>query len=208
MLARLLKSLRAGERRVLNVGGGSKSVPIPAHFAQWQHVLLDVNPAGGVDIALDARRLAELPTGGFDAVYCSHNLEHYFRHEVPQVLRGFAHVLTPEGFVELRVPDVAAVMAAALERGLDLEDPLYTSPAGPVSVLDVLYGFGAEIERGNAFYAHKTGFTSRSLARLLGEAGFGHVYALAPMGGYEVHLAGFRLPPSPEVQAALRLQGV
>lgn len=213
MLAKLLKAgpwaaRRTQARRVLNVGGGSKTVPIPAHFAQWEHVLLDVNPAGGVDIALDARRLTDLPAAGFDAVYCSHNLEHYFRHEVPQVLHGFAHVLKPTGFVELRVPDLAAVMASALERKLDLEDPLYSSPAGPVSVLDVLYGFGAEIQRGNAYYAHKTGFSARSLARLLGGAGFGHVYALPPMGGYEVHLAAFGLPPVPEARAALGLQGL
>src|SRR5436190_16880784 len=106
MLANVLKSLfkgTSGARRVLNVGGRSKSVPIPAHFAQWEHVLLDINPAGGVDIALDARRLHQLPASGFDAVYCSHNLEHYYAHEVPRVIAGFAHAIKEDGFVELRV---------------------------------------------------------------------------------------------------------
>ena len=211
MLANVLKSLfkaAAQTPRVLNVGGGSKTVAIPAHFTQWQHVLLDINPAGGVDIALDARRLHELPAAAFDAVYCSHNLEHYYAHEVPRVLAGFAHVLKEEGFVELRVPDLEAVMAATVGRSLDVEDALYVSPAGKISVRDVLYGFGTEIARGNEHYAHKTGFTARSLARLLSAAGFGHVYPLAELGVFEMHVAAFRRPPDETVRSLLRLQGV
>jgi hypothetical protein len=211
MLANVLKSLfkaGPGTPRVLNVGGGSKSVPIPAHFAQWEHVLLDVNPAGGVDIALDARRLQELPASAFDAVYCSHNLEHYYWHEVPRVVAGFAHVLKEEGFVELRVPDLGAVMAATVGRGLDIEDALYASPAGAISVRDVLYGFATEIARGNDHYAHKTGFTGRSLGRLLAGAGFGHVYPLAEIGVFELHMAAFRSMPGEELRSLLRLQGV
>lgn len=212
MLKRVFASLRnrqaePAERSFLNVGGGSKQVPVPGHYAGWKHVLLDVNPAGGVDIALDARKLRQLPAASFDAVYCSHNLEHYYLHEVPLVLAGFAHVLKPHGFVELRVPDLAAVMAEAVRRGLDVEDALYSSPAGPISVRDVLYGFGSEIARGNEFYAHKTGFTERSLRRLLAAAGFSHVHTLAPMGGFELHLAGFRGPPGDEARALLGLQG-
>ncbi|HKQ28435.1 MAG TPA: methyltransferase domain-containing protein [Burkholderiales bacterium] len=210
MLANVLKSLfKAGQTpRVLNVGGGSKSVAIPAHFAQWQHVLLDINPTGGVDIALDARRLHELPPAAFDAVYCSHNLEHYYAHEVPRVLAGFAHILKNEGFVEVRVPDLGALMAASVTRGLDIEDVLYVSPAGPISVRDVLYGFSTEIRRGNEHYAHKTGFTARSLAGLLAAAGFGHVYPLAELGVFELHVAAFRRRPDETLRSLLRLQGV
>lgn len=211
MLGRVFASLRNGaaapERSFLNVGGGSKRVPVPAHYAGWKHVLLDVNPAGGVDIALDARQLDELPAAAFDAVYCSHNLEHYYLHEVPVVLEGFAHVLKRDGFIELRVPDLAAVMAEAVRRGLDIEDALYSSPAGPISVRDVLYGLGSEIARGNEYYAHRTGFTERALRRQLAAAGFGHVHTLAAMGGYELHVAGFRGPPSDEARARLGLQG-
>jgi hypothetical protein len=210
MLKRVFASLRnraAAERSFLNVGGGSKRVPVPEHYAGWKHVLLDVNPAGGVDIALDARKLGQLPPATFDAVYCSHNLEHYYTHEVPVVLAGFAHVLNEDGFIELRVPDLAAVMAQAVRRGLDIEDALYKSPAGPISVRDVLYGLGSEIARGNAYYAHKTGFTEPSLRRLLAAAGFDHVHMLASIGVLEVHVAAFRGPPSDEARSLLGLQG-
>ena len=62
--------------RVLNVGGASKQIPIPAYFNGWEHLLLDVDPRGSPDIVCDARLLTTLPAGQFDAIYCSHNLEH------------------------------------------------------------------------------------------------------------------------------------
>jgi len=184
--------------RVLNVGGGSKSFALPGHYSGWEHVLLDIEPGKGVDLVHDARDLAALPAASFDAVYCSHNLEHYHVHEVPRVLGGFSHVLKPAGFVEIRVPDLAAVLRSMHERGLDIEDTLYASPAGPVSVRDVLYGLGSAIAMGKLSYAHKTGFTERSLRAALRESGFRQVLPLIPIGGYEVRLAAFRsaeLPP-------------
>jgi len=147
-------------RSVLNVGGGSKTIGIPEHYRGWQHLLLDIDARGEVDVVLDARDLELLDPGQFDAVYCSHNLEHYYAHDVRLVLTGIAHVLKPEGFVEIRVPDIEAVARAMLERGMDIEDTLYVAPVGPISVRDVFYGYGREIEQsGQDFYAHKTGFT-------------------------------------------------
>lgn len=195
MLGNLLASLvrrGTGAKRFLNVGGGSKQAPLPEHFAGWEHVLLDIQAGPGVDLAMDARKLADLPAEAFDAVYCSHNLEHYYAHDVPRVLAGFAHVLKPGGFAEIRVPDIEAVLRAMTERRLDIADPLYRSQAGPISVHDVLYGFGTEIARGNEYYAHKTGFTNRSLHRALAAAGFAPVQDLEPLGGYELRVMAWR----------------
>src|SRR5579862_1774927 len=46
----------ASRPRVLNVGGGSKTIPIGAHYADWEHVLADVDPRGGPDIVCHARK--------------------------------------------------------------------------------------------------------------------------------------------------------
>ncbi len=105
--------------------------------------MLDIDPKGSPDIVCDARRLTDLESAGFDAVYCSHNLEHYYRHDVPLVLAGFLHVLKPGGFAHIRVPDLLAVMRKTLENQLDLEDTLYQAKAGPIMVLDVLYGYAS-----------------------------------------------------------------
>ena len=190
--------------RVLNVGGGSKQIPIPAHYEGWDHVLLDVNPAPKPDVVCDARELAKLPAGLYDAVYCSHNLEHYWRHDLPRVLAGFAHVLHAHGFAEVRVPDMRAVFAEMLKRGMDIDDTLYQSDAGPITVNDVIYGFGRQIaQSGNDFYAHKNGFTQESLTRALGVAGFGMVFTA--LGAYEIRAIAFKQAPTQQQKALLGL---
>src|SRR5262249_58225949 len=62
-------------KKVLNVGGNTKAIAIPGHYARWTHHLLDIDPRGAPDILCDARRLKTLPADSYDAVYCSHNLE-------------------------------------------------------------------------------------------------------------------------------------
>ena len=191
-------------KRVLNVGGGSKAVPIPAHYAAWEHLLLDIDPSREPDVVCDARELGELPAGEFDAIYCSHNLEHYWRHDLPQVLCGFVHVLRADGFAEIRVPDVMAVFDEARARGIELDDILYDSPAGPITVNDVIYGYGREIEEsGSDFYAHKNAFTVKSLTAALLSAGFFQVFC-AP-GPYEIRSLAFKSEPNGEQRALLGL---
>jgi hypothetical protein len=182
-------------KRVLNVGGNNKNIGLPGVFDGWDHVLLDIDPAGRPDVVCDARELTTLPAASYDAVYCSHNLEHYHRHEVTRVLAGFRHVLKPDGFVLVRVPNMKEVLQIAVERELDIEDVLYTSSAGPITVHDVIYGLGAEIERsGNDFFAHKTGFTPNSLVRCLTGAGFPHVY----IGEAGLDLCAYGLAQAPD----------
>jgi predicted SAM-dependent methyltransferase len=190
---------------VLNVGGGDKNIPIPAHYSGWAQVLLDIQPAPGVDLVHDARRLAELQSATFDAVYCSHNLEHYYPHEVPLVLAGFHHVLKNDGFAEIRVPDIPAVMRHAVARDMDLDDVLYESPAGPISVHDVIYGYGREIESsGEDYYAHKRGFTHKSLLAALQQAGFPAVWLTEP-AHFEIGALAFKQQPGAEQRKTFAL---
>ena len=181
-------------KKVLNVGGNSKKIKLPPQYADFEHVLLDIDPKGAPDIVCDARNLSSLDGGQFDAIYCSHNLEHYYRHDVPKVLAGFLHVLKDGGFVQIRVPDIEAVMRTTIERGLDIDDILYESPLGPIMVLDVLYGYSAEIERsGQDFFAHKTGFTLKSLRTALYKAGFSKIYS--SIGNLEIKALVFKGQP-------------
>ena len=188
----------------MNVGGGSKAIPIPPHYEGWEHVLLDVDPAQKPDVVGDARELAKLPADLYDAVYCSHNLEHYWRHDLSRVLAGFAHVLRAHGFAEVAVPDMKAVFKEVLEKGLDVESVLYESDAGPITVNDVIYGHGRQIAMtGNDFYAHKNGFTQGSLARALRAADFQWVFMGS--GPYEIRALAFKQAPSDDQRALLRL---
>lgn len=165
-------------RKVLNVGGNNKEIPLPPEYDGWEHVLLDIDPKGSPDVVCDARELSTLPGSAYDSVYCSHNLEHYYRHDAVKVLAGFVHVLKADGFALIRVPDLDAVMRTVVEQNLDIDDLLYQSLEGPITVRDVIYGYGADIERsGNDFFAHKTGFTQKSLTTLLKSAGFQWIFS-------------------------------
>ena len=187
--------LNAATQKVLNVGGNSKGNRMPAQYDQWQQRYLDIDPNCQPDVLCDARQLSTLEARQFDAVFCSHNLEHYYAHEVPKVLAGFLHVLADQGFAEIWVPDMRAVMVAMLEKNLDIDDPLYLSSAGPISARDVIYGYGEEIEKsGQDFFAHKTGFTQKSLLASLKRAGFPFVFSL--LGPLEVRALAFKMEPT------------
>ena len=189
-------------KRLLNVGGNSKAIPLPSQYAGFEHLLLDIDPRVSPDILCDARELTTLAGSQFDAVYCSHNLEHYYRHDVPKVLAGILHVLKDGGFADIRVPDIGEAMRVSAERGLDPGDVLYETGAGPITVLDVLYGYDAEIERsGQDFFSHKTGFTEKSLLATLHRAGFTKVFSRA--GRFQVDALAFKGTPNQATRALL-----
>ncbi len=191
--------------KVLNVGGGTKATPIPDYFSNWQHDLLDIDDRGGPDIVCDARELLTLGAGQYDAIYCSHNLEHYYRHDGLKVLQGFVHVLKDDGFAEIRVPDIAQVIAAVQTHQMDVDDVLYQSAAGPITAHDVIYGLQSEIvNSGQDFYAHKTGFTPKSLMKFLSDGGFRHIF-LAEDVQLAIHALAFKTEPSVKQRALLDL---
>lgn len=193
--------------RVLNVGGGSKQIAIPTHYTGWEHILLDIAPGPDADIVQDARNLNELPAAQFNAIYCSHNLEHYYRHDALRVLAGCLHVLQEDGFMEIRVPNVMTVMAHIISTGADIDDVLYESDAGPISAHDVFYGWGPEIERsGVDFYAHKQGFTPKSLIKVLSSVGFMQIYVMTPFDDFEIRVVAFKQEPTEAHRVMLNLE--
>lgn len=185
------------QQRVLSVGGNDiLTHPLPAHYSRFKQETLDIDPDVGADLVCDAREMLRLPGGGYDAVYCSHNLEHYYAHDVPRVLAGFLHLLEPQGFAEIWVPDIPAVMAHAAAKGLCLEDTLYQAGCGPILVRDVIYGFGKEVERsGQDFYAHKTGFSRASLRAHVLKAGFAECVDIKRGYSFELGVLAFKQAP-------------
>lgn len=155
---------------VLNVGGGPTR-NLPAHYDGWKQDLLDIDPEVNPDIVCDAADMLGLAADQYDAVYCSHNLEHFYAHDVPKVLAGFLHVLKPGGFVEIGVPNVLALMRTMLANNLDITDTWYRAGPNAITFHDVLYGWSAQMAQGNLYYAHKSGFTEYSLGAALSAAG-------------------------------------
>src|SRR5262249_45748271 len=140
------------------------------HGPEWQEVRLDLDPAVQPDIVCSITDMSPVPAASMDAVWSSHNLEHLQRHEVPLALKEFLRVLKPRGLLLLTLPDLQQVARFVVEDRL--EDEAYTSSSGPITPLDMIFGHTASLARGNAFMAHRTGFTARTLHKVLSEAGF------------------------------------
>ncbi len=166
-------TLPAGKQIVLNVGCGParpENLDEYFHRPEWHEVRLDIDPNVEPDIIGTTVDMSGVPDGVVDGVWSEHNLEHVFAHEVETVLREFLRVLRPGGIAMLSVPDLQRV-AKHLAAG-DLERPFYESDAGPIGVLDVLYGHGPSIAGGNEYMAHRTGFSAKSLGEHMRNAGF------------------------------------
>lgn len=163
-------------KRVLHVGCGVHT-PDKLHenfrAPDWQEVRLDINPAVKPDILASITNMKEVPEGSFEALYSSHNLEHLHPHEVPLALAEFYRVLRADGFVLLTMPDLTQV-AEAIMQGKE-EEPVLMTNRGPITPLDILYGFRPFLERGNLFMAHNFAFTAATLEKALAEAGFGNI---------------------------------
>lgn len=159
--------------RFLHVGCGAKrkenTVEAFASSA-WEEVTLDIDERVRPDIVDRLPELAQVETGSFDAVFSSHNVEHLYPHDVATAFAAFHRVLGPDGLTIVTCPDLQA-LGERLATG-DIESTIYQSQAGPVSPIDMLYGFRPPLRRGNLYMAHHTGFTMESLKNTFGRAGF------------------------------------
>ncbi|WP_197961149.1 class I SAM-dependent methyltransferase [Bradyrhizobium agreste] len=137
---------------------------------------MDVDARASPDIVASLEDMSQIADRSFDAVYCSHSLEHLHPHDVRSALRGIVRVLKPDGFALVTSPDLEPIAALVAQgRG---EEIAYQSPLGPITALDMIYGHAASIERGNYYMAHNSGFTEDSIARLLLEARFEEVLVI------------------------------
>ncbi|MBI3370502.1 MAG: class I SAM-dependent methyltransferase [Betaproteobacteria bacterium] len=192
--------------RVLDAGGHSTANPIPAHFRDWERVVLGVESHAGPGLACDARDLVSLPSAQFDAVYCFHQLEQYHRLDGVNVLRGFMHLLKPGGFAQMVVTDLHAVMQAIAGANVDLQTVLYQSPAGPIAIEDLIYGSDGQPESpGAARHAHRSEFTPRSLCEALTRAGFAEIHAQVVQENFEITAFAFKSASTKAQRSVLNL---
>lgn len=112
-------------KTLLHVGCGSSDIRhLPTYFndGSWNELRYDINEAVLPDIVGSLQDMSMIEDGSIDALYSSHNIEHVWPFEVPQVLSEFARVLKPDGFAAVLCPDILSV-AQAITKGY-LEQPL------------------------------------------------------------------------------------
>lgn len=161
-------------RKVLHVGCGPKTLKnVEAFFRDgtWEEVRFDIDASVEPDLIGTLTDMSAISSESFSAIISSHNIEHLFWHEVPLALSEFKRVLShSDGFLWLRCPNLQG--AAALVAEDKLLDPAYVSGMGPIAPMDIIFGHGASIKKGNHFMAHRCGFTKTTLAQVIHWAGF------------------------------------
>lgn len=191
-----MKTALTSNRMVLHVGPGHRrngaKLPAGLQAPGWRELRLDIDPANEPDILGSTLDMSALANESVDAIYSAHNIEHVYSHEVPQVLAEFLRVLTPEGFVVVTCPDLQTVCALIAQD--KLTEPAYQSPAGPVSPLDMLYGYGPALAAGESYMAHKGGFTLKSLTAALQKAGFAGSAGKRRAAGLDLWLVASKSP--------------
>ncbi|MDP2759332.1 MAG: methyltransferase domain-containing protein [Sideroxyarcus sp.] len=164
----------------LHVGCGPKRkdrTTLGFNTAEWTELRLDIDQTVDPDIVGTMTDMSAVAEASVDAIFSSHNIEHLYPHEVPLALKEFLRVLKPDGFAVITCPDLQSVCALIADD--KLTEPAYTSPAGPIAPLDILYGHRPPMARGNLYMAHRCGFTQKVLSATLQAAGFQVVGARA-----------------------------
>jgi len=160
-------------RRFLHVGCGvNKKNRTTKGFntENWEELRFDIDESVNPDFVGSMTDISAIETEAVDALFSSHNIEHLYAHEVPLALKEFFRVLSPDGFCVITCPDLKSVARLVAED--KLLETAYTSPAGPIAPLDILYGFRPSMARGNLFMAHRCGFTQQVLRGVISAAGF------------------------------------
>lgn len=145
--------------RLLHAGcGGDRA---PEWLGHAEETRLDIDERHAPDVVASITDMGDV--GTFDAVFCSHCLEHLPAHEVEVALREFLRVLRPGGMAYVVVPNLEGIVPD--------EGVVYESPGGPITGRDMYYGHAA-LSAVNPYMMHKTGFVRDTLKAAVLRAGF------------------------------------
>lgn len=162
----------------LHVGCGHKRKDRTTKaLSTWNELRFDIDESVQPDLVGTMTDMSSVSSESVDAVFSSHNIEHLYPHEVPLALSEFLRVLKSDGFAVITCPDLKSVCALIAED--KLTEAAYTSPAGPIAPLDILYGLRTSMDRGNLYMAHRCGFTQKVLTATLQAAGFKSVASMS-----------------------------
>ena len=191
--ASVAELLAGDQKKVLHIGCGvynAQKLHVSFRKPEWKEIRVDIDSAVKPDVVSDMLDMHMFGDNSVDAVWSSHNIEHLYAHQVPLAFAEFFRVIRPGGFLLITLPDMQTVATyVALGK---LEQPLYKSPAGPISPLDIIYGFGSAIAKGNTFMAHRTAFTGETLGKKMLMAGFCNV--TVKREEYDLWGLGYKLP--------------
>jgi SAM-dependent methyltransferase len=143
----------------LNLGCGDKILA--------GYVNVDVAPSRAgkkPDVICDLHRLEGFADGTAEEILAVHVVEHFWRWEIVDVLREWARVLEPGGAMVLECPNLLSACQQFLA------DPETFSGPGPEGQRTMWVFYGDPRWR-DPLMVHRWGYTPRSLAGIMREAG-------------------------------------
>jgi len=143
----------------LNLGCGDKILP--------GYINVDVAEARlgkKPDVLCDLRKLTPFEDQSVDEILSVHVVEHFWRWEVVDILKEWVRVLKPGGVMYLECPNLLSACQAILQNPDMASGP---GPEGQRSMW-VLYG---DPSWKDPLMIHRWGYTPRSLAQVMHEAG-------------------------------------
>lgn len=152
---------------------------LPEWVPPSEEVRLDADERCEPDIVADMRDLGDI--GTYDAVFCSHALEHLTLQDGDQALSEFRRVLREGGAAIILVPDLEDIKPT--------QEVMYVSPSGPITGHDMYYGLHCGHE--NEFMRHKSGYVQATLKKKLEDNGFSSV-EVKRVPGFNLVATGIR----------------
>src|SRR6266446_8250499 len=95
---------------LVNLGSGPKgSAWLPAMFADWRELRVDIDAKVTPDILADVTDLSAIESGSVDAVWSAHCLEHLYLYEVGAAIAEIYRILSDDGFLCVVVTDLQTI---------------------------------------------------------------------------------------------------
>ena len=160
-------------KNVINLGSGETKLSqmnYTEDLVDYNEITVDLDLKNSPMICADMRNLSMISEESVDLVYSSHSLEHVAFHDVKTCLLEWFRVIKPGGEVRVIVPNLKRIFEY-IKNG-NILDKVYDSDCGPISAIDMIYGYRKFLYHGNEFMQHKTGFTKESAEIILVSLGF------------------------------------
>lgn len=160
---KVLDLFKNNNKKVLNIGANKSKLDFE-YFKNYQEIKLDISKNVNPDIVASIVDMSMVPAECVDAIWASHILEHIFWHELPIAITEIKRILRKDGFGIIMVPNLEKI-ADNIKK--DINETLYESPSGPISALDMIYGFREFTKFHIDGMNHKIGFTPKLINQVL-----------------------------------------
>ncbi len=182
-----------GKKIVLSLGlRSARAGAAYQYFKQdeWTEIRIDAYEDFQPDAVHKLTSLPMLKDNSLDAVWMGHILHRMSFKDGRAMLAEVMRTVKDGGTIGASVPDIQ--VAATYAAHGDLEKTVFTSPAGDITALDMLYGFQKAIDAGDKSRHHLSGFTYETFGIFLREAGICNLQL--QQRGHDVFASGKKLP--------------